>query len=177
MRYNIFHVVHKGLKASMYQAALDIVQNDFWNTDETAIIIDRVQNLVLLFEKYTLFEDGVVLPAIGKYEPSVTDCFEKEHRQGYLLGKDLLQSLSAYQEAPVITSKAIAGRMIQHAYTRFLIFNIEDMTKKEDVLNKILWRYYSDAELAAISRQATTFDIFPLPGNSVAKGLNNAETA
>ena len=34
-----------------------------------------------------------------------------------------------------------------------MLFNIEHMAKEEYVLNPILWRYYTDAELMAIKQQ------------------------
>jgi hypothetical protein len=58
------------------------------------------------------------------------------------------------------------------------VFNLEHMAKEEDVLNKILWRYYTDAELMAITGQI----ISEVPTDYVGKynrwmmrGLNNAE--
>ena len=40
-RYNIFHQVHKGLKALLYETALQVQQTGFWNADEADDVIGQ----------------------------------------------------------------------------------------------------------------------------------------
>ena len=103
-----------------------------------------------MFDKHADAEDSFVFPAIEKYEPSVSDAFEQEHVQDHILGQLLSSSLALYSSAAVITDKAEAGRQVQSAYMKFMLFNLEHMAKEEEILNPILWRYYSDEELNAI---------------------------
>ena len=62
-------------------------------------------------------------------------------------------TISLYKNAGIITEKSEAGTQVHAAFSKFMLFNIEHMAKEEDVLNPILWRYYTDAELMAISQQ------------------------
>src|SRR5436190_1253681 len=158
-RYNIFHQIHKGLRAMLYETAIKVQHADFWNVDETEDTIENINEVVRLFDMHAFHEDNHVFPAVEKYDPAIADAFEQEHVQDHLLGELLSNSIERWKNASIITEKA-------------------DIAKEEDVLNKILWRYYTDAELMAITGQI----ISEVPTDYVGKynrwmmrGLNNAE--
>ncbi len=152
-RYNIFHRVHKGLRALLYETAIQVQHTDFWNVEEAEELILRMEELVRLFDKHAHTEDHFVFPAVQKYEPSIVDAFEQEHKKDHLLGQLLSAAIDLYRNAEVITDKAQVGSQVNTAFVKFMVFNLEHMAKEEDVLNGILWRYYSDAELMAITRE------------------------
>ena len=152
-RYNIFHQVHKGLRALLYETAIQLQHTDFWNVDEAEETIDRINEVIRLFEKHAHSEDTYVFPAVEKYDPAVADAFEQEHVKDHFLGQLLEESISLYKNSPVITEKAEAGKLVHSAFVKFMVFNLEHMAKEEDVLNRLLWRHYSDAELMAITQQ------------------------
>lgn len=152
-RYNMFNQIHKGLKALLYDTAIHIQHTDFWNVDDAAVVIERIREVVFLFDKHAHSEDNFVFPAVKKYEPSVADLFEQEHVKDHELGEALAGALAAYEAAPTLNEKVAAAPLISQSYTRFLVFNLEHMAKEEDVLNKILWRYYSAEELVGITHE------------------------
>jgi hypothetical protein len=177
-RYNIFHQIHKGLRAMLYETAIKVQHADFWNVDETEDTIENINEVVRLFDMHAFHEDNHVFPAVEKYDPAIADAFEQEHVQDHLLGELLSNSIERWKSASIITEKAEIAREIQYAYVKFMVFNLEHMAKEEDVLNKILWRYYTDPELMAITGQI----ISEVPTDYVGKynkwmmrGLNNAE--
>ena len=150
-RYNIFHMVHKGLRALLYDTAMRIQHTDCWDVEAATGLIGRIRQVIALFDQHAHCEENFVFTAIKKYEPSVADLFEQEHVKDHELGEQLAQVLAAYEDAPVLSGKVAIAPQIGQAFTRFLAFNVEHMAKEEDVLNKILWRYYSDEELAGIT--------------------------
>ena len=152
-RYNMFNQVHKGLRALLYDTAIFIQHTDFWNVDEAGDALRRIREVVSLFDRHAHAEDSFVFPAVKQYEPSVADLFEQEHIKDHQLGEELLGASSAYAAAAVITGKALIAPRICQLFNRFVAFNLEHMTKEEEILNPILWRYYSDEELVEITRQ------------------------
>lgn len=152
-RYNMFNQVHKGLRALLYDTAMRVQHTDFWNVEEAGDTLRRIREVISLFDKHAHAEDNFVFPAIKKYEPSVADLFEQEHIKDHQLGEELLGASNAYEAAAVITGKALIAPRICRLYDRFVAFNLEHMLKEEEVLNPILWRYYSDEELFEITRQ------------------------
>ena len=178
MRYNAFHQIHKGLRALLYETGIQLQHADFWNAEETDAVIERITEVVRLFEEHADKEDAFVFPAIEKYDPAIADAFEREHVKDHLLGHQLSDAIAACKAAPVITEKAQAGFAIHRAYEKFMAFNLEHMAKEEEILNRILWRHYTDEELLDITRQI----IAHVPADSMQRynkwmmrGLNNAE--
>jgi iron-sulfur cluster repair protein YtfE (RIC family) len=179
-RYNIFNQIHKGLRALLYETALQVQHTDFWNIDEADEAIAKIEDVIRLFEKHAYSEDTYVFPVLEKYEPSLADTFEQEHVKDHALAKLLEKTLTAYKRAEIITDKVPAAKEIQAAYNEFMVFNLEHMAKEERVLNPILWRYYTDHELMAVTQQI----VANVPQEYMAKyskwmmrGLNNAEIA
>ena len=179
-RYNIFNQIHKGLRALLYETAQQIQHTDFWNVDEATTVIEKIHEVVRLFEKHADSEDNYVFPPIEKYEPSVADAFEQEHVKDHFLGELLTSAVTLYKDAKVISEKAEAGRQIQSAYFKFMAFNLEHMAKEEDIINPLLWRYYADADLVAITQEIIAHvppDYMAQYSKWMMRGLNTAEIA
>jgi iron-sulfur cluster repair protein YtfE (RIC family) len=174
----MFNQVHKGLRALLYETALQVQHTDFWNVEEAEATIESINEVVRLFEKHAHSEDTYVFPAIEKYEPSVADAFEQEHVKDHFLGQLLTESTALYMKADIITLKVEAAKQVYPAFVKFMVFNLEHMAKEEEIINPLLWRYYTDADLLAITQQI----VANIPPEHMMKfskwmirGLNNAE--
>jgi hypothetical protein len=152
-RYNSFNLIHKGLRAALYQTAMQLQRTDFTEETETEESLNRVKEVVMLFEGHAQKEDTYVLPAISEYEPSVVATFHNEHEEDEKLGKELNKAVQKIENSTQLLEKIIAGRELTEAFVRFMVFNLNHMAKEENILNKILWRYYSDDEIKAIVAQ------------------------
>ncbi len=152
-RYNIFNQVHKALKAMLYESSLILQQTNFADTEEAETALEKVKQVVDMFDSHAAHEDEFILPVIGKYEPSVVDAFDQEHEKDHALTEKLRGLLVAYRHALKTEVKTETGQAILNAFIEFMIFNLEHMAKEETVLNKILWRYYTDAEIQVLSQK------------------------
>ena len=179
-RYNIFLLIHKGLRAALYQTALQLQQTDFTSDNETEEALNKVREIVMLFEGHAEKEDHFILPAISSYEPSVVASFETEHVKDEALGKQLEVCISRVENADALLEKLIAGRELLDSFVSFTVFNLQHMAKEEDIINRILWRYYSDDEIRSISRELTkTIDPWmqDFYASWMLRGINNSEAA
>jgi hypothetical protein len=177
-RYNIFNIIHKGLRAALYQTALQLQQTDFTEAEATEEATNRVREIVLLFEGHAEKEDHFILPAVEEYEPSVVTTFNSEHQEDEKLGIELNLSVERVLATTTLLEKIVAGRELTEAFVRFMVFNLNHMAKEENILNKILWRYYSDEEIKDLSRQISQ-SVAPWMQDFYAtwmlRGINNAE--
>jgi hypothetical protein len=174
----MFHQIHKGLRALLHETALKLQRTDFWHLEEAEDCIEIIEELVELFDKHAHSEDNFIFSAVEKYEPAIADAFEKEHVQDHLLSKRLIGSIQAYRNAPVINEKIVASKSIHVDYIKFMVFNLEHMGKEEEVLNPLLWRYYSDKELHGITQQIISSippGLLQRYNAWMMRGLNNAE--
>ena len=152
-RYNIFYQIHKALRAILYDTASQLQQTDFSNEKEGNAAAGQVELVMVLFDKHADTEDGFILPAIEKYEPSVSTLFAEEHVEDHALSARMRDLLSGYQAAVDEEQRSLLGQGITIAFTEFLVFNLEHMAKEESVLNELLWRYYSDGELMQLTQR------------------------
>jgi Hemerythrin HHE cation binding domain len=177
-RYNIFYLVHKGLRALLYETALLIQQTDFSNAEETEISLTQLETVLELFDKHAHTEDILIFSAIEQYEPSVVDAFEQEHEKDHALGERLKEFSAAFVNAGTEDGKIILGKKINQAFIDFMVFNLEHMAKEEDIINSALWRYYTDAELHGITQKIVA--AIPPPAMAqyskwMMRGLSNSE--
>lgn len=177
-RYNIFLLIHKGLRASLYHTALQLQQTDFIADDEAENAVNRVKEIVMLFNEHAHKEDSFILPLVHQYEPSVAASFEDEHVKDEELGSQLQAGVEKLAEASTLLEKLIAGRKLMETFESFLVFNLQHMAKEEEILNSILWRYFSDEEIVAISNKIT-LSVAPWMQDFYAtwmlRGINNTE--
>lgn len=156
-RYNIFYHVHKGLRAMLYDAGNRLQQTDFSNTDEITALCDRLSNVLNLFDKHAATEDQFILPAISQYEPAVSTLFAEEHVQNHTLGEKLRSVIKGLQQSSNEYDHQTWGAVLRPLWVEFIVFNLQHMAKEEDVLNPLLWRYYSDEELQQITQQIIAY--------------------
>jgi Hemerythrin HHE cation binding domain len=177
-RYNIFYQVHKGLRALLYETALLLQHTDFTNADEAELAIEQLQSVVELFDKHAHTEDTLVFAAITQHEPSIVHAFEKEHEEDHALGCRMNGIILSYAHAVCSGDKYEIGKCITNAFIEFMIFNLNHMAKEEDIINKALWKHYSDAELHGITQRIIAG--IPQPqmiqfSQWMMRGLNNIE--
>ncbi len=177
-RFNMFNQIHKALRALLYDTSLILQQTWFGDADEAEISLDKVKMVVDIFDKHAQHEDNYVLPAIQQYEPSLVDTFELEHIRDHEMSERLRGLLIVFSMAQKSQVKLETGQAIILAFQEFMIFNLQHMAKEEAVLNKVLWRYYSDEELLAINQQiVATIPVEEMAVSSawMMRGLSNTE--
>jgi hypothetical protein len=177
-RYNSFNIIHKGLRAALYQTALQLQQTDFTEADQTEEALNKVREIVLLFEGHAHKEDHFILPMINEYEPSVVASFNAEHEEDERLGNELNGAIEKVADASSLLEKIVSGRELTESFVRFMVFNLEHMAKEEDIINKILWRYYSDEEIKAVTAQISASTppwMLDFYAKWMLRGINNSE--
>ena len=167
-RYNIFNAVHKALRTILYDTATLLQQTNFMETAEAETAFEKVREVVDVFKLHAAQEKEYVWPAIQRYEPSIADLFQQEHEKDPAMGEGLLGLIVVYRHAIKAGVKIETGQAINRAFTGFLIVNLGHMAREEAVLNKILWRYYTDRDLGEISSELLTVSRGPVVGTASA---------
>ena len=106
-RYNSFNIIHKGLRAALYQTALLLQQTDFADQEQAEEAVNKVKEIIMLFEGHAHKEDNYVLPLINEYEPSVVTAFNNEHEEDAKLGNELNDAVQKLQDSADTIEKAI----------------------------------------------------------------------
>jgi hemerythrin-like domain-containing protein len=178
MRYNTFYQVHKALRAMLYETATELQRTDFNNEEETRSVIASINTVVDVFDKHAYNEDHFVFPAVEQYEPSVVDAFEQEHVRDHELSTQLRTLINIYGSLSTDEERIQLGSALRKAFVDFLAFNLVHMAKEEDVINNLLWRYYTDEQIRAIEKQIIsnqTPESIAVVWRWMLRGLSNTE--
>jgi len=177
-RYNLFHKIHKGLRALLYDTSMLLQRTDFTIEDEARDAICRVQFVLTLFNEFQDSEDGYVLPVMMTYEPGVADAFEQDHEEAYILGEKINRLIADFKSVTLPLEKVSISNELVAMFEEFTLFNILHMTREEQLANKMLWRYYTDAELQKIAWKivnSTESQVIMPYSKWMIRGLNNNE--
>ncbi len=153
MRYNTFYQVHKALRAMLYETAIELQRTDFNIGEEVTSLLANITTVVDVFDKHAYNEDHFVFPAVEQYEPSVVDSFEQEHVKDHELSTQLRTLINIYSSLETDEQRIQLGSAVRKAFVDFLAFNLVHMAKEEDIINNLLWRYYTDEQIRAIEKQ------------------------
>ena len=149
----MFNQIHKALRVWMYDTATLINQTDFDNPEQTSVATERLHQLLDMFDNHADHEDTLVFPLLQPYEPSVVEALEQEHVTDHALVQRLKGFLLALDHAVSTEAKTELGHSLNTAFIDFMVFNLQHMKKEETVINNLLWRYYSDPDLVAVSQK------------------------
>lgn len=177
-RINIFHLLNKGLKASLHHTALQIQQTNFAAEEEAAETVGRVLELIMIFEVRANQLQKHLYPEISIFEPSVTATLIGEADKE----KELIRELQLWADRNIGCSdgaeKLRTSDEIEKAFHAFFLFELADLAWREKLINDILWRYYKDEEIMLLS-EAMRRDMDPWIEDFFAtwilKGINNSE--
>jgi hypothetical protein len=177
-RYNPFTLIHKALRAMLYDTALTIQQTCFADTEQAEIALEKVETVIYNFEKHALHEDTHVLPAIHAFQPELQSRFEEEHEEDELLGNRLTTLVLMYRSLLTTEERVACGSALSRAFVEFLAFNLEHMAKEEALIAPVLWANYTDEELLCINQKIVA-SIPPqemmVSATWMMRGINNSD--
>jgi hypothetical protein len=150
-RFNSFNMIHKALRAMLYDTALCLQQIYFADIEEADDALNKVETVIAQFDQHALHEDTYVLPAIRILDPNLVAVFEGEHEEDHALGEKLKHIINMFRATSGAEERIACGSALIHAFREFMIFNLEHMAKEEVDINKVLWENYTDAQLMEIN--------------------------
>lgn len=178
LRYNSFNQVHKGLRAMLYEAALELQQTNMSEKEAGENAIARMEEVLMLFESHAHNEDHFFNVPLEKSNPEVAVMFEKEHEEDHRLGRVLSDLIAQWRSEITNEKRETTGRNLFYAFNEFIAFNLYHMNKEEIELNEALWKVYSDSEIKTIEQtlvQQTPPEKMMKYAKWMIRGINDAE--
>lgn len=179
-RFNSFKIIHKALRALLYDTALSLQQTNFTDANQLAEVIQKVQNTVYLFEQHAHHEDNHILPAIELYEPKLVADFEQDHDIDHALGDAIKKLITMFEDINNGEDATMLGSALNKAYFDFMVFNLEHMSKEEVLINEALWKHYTDEQLVLLNQILVTnipAEEKALTAKWILRGVNDREAA
>jgi hypothetical protein len=152
-RYNSFYLIHKGLRAMLYDTALTLQQTDFSNIETSMNALAKVNDVLFAFDNHAHHEDHFIFPMVEAHEPALAESFEKEHVEDHRLSDNLKNLLAIYENALLDEERIVCGSAITKSFVEFMVFNLQHMAKEEVYINEALWKYYTDEQIISESQK------------------------
>lgn len=146
-RFNAFFMIHKGLRAMMYEVSMSLQHTDFAHATEYPHPLEKLNHLVEIFDAHAGHEDGYIFPLLQACNPALQDEMEKEHVTDIALSNELRSLMAQFKSATDTEEKRVLGNKICYTYYEFIAFNLKHLNKEEIVVNESLWNHYTDADI------------------------------
>jgi len=148
-RVDLFAVIHKMLRVSIFDTAALIAQADFANPAERAHVLDKFDETFAFLSEHHQHEDDHVMAVVMEVAPQVAEQLEADHGD---LDRALaeLQSLAASLRQADAAAAMTLGGELHLAFSVFIGDYLKHMAKEEVDVNAALWEHLSDDALVAV---------------------------
>jgi len=177
-RYNLFQLIHKGLRAALLQVSLQLQQTDFNLEEEAEETIGKVLEVVMLFRDQADREKKYILPLVSEWEPAICATLQNTYLKSHNLSVILYKLAERFPGCNATNEKLDCAMSISETFQSFTILNLAQLSEKETIINNILWRHYSDEAIMHHSgrmERNTAPWIADFYAGWIARGLNNRE--
>jgi len=148
-RFDIYAIIHKGLRAAMADALLAAGRLDARDAREVTDVVARVDALLGFCQLHLEKENRFVHPAMEARRPGSTAGTVAEHVGHEAAIARLRRRVDALARAPAAT-RAGAAHDLYLELSLFVGESFVHMHEEETANNAVLWACYSDAEIVAI---------------------------
>ncbi len=177
-RYNVFLMIHKGLRAFMYDVSVNIQHTNFATAGGFPHSLEKLENLLDTFDKHGHHEDEHIFNMLAACNPQLQAEMEQEHVTDHALSDKLRTLTERYRNTSDTAEHIAIGSEIAYALNDFIAFNLTHLNKEEIVVNASLWQHYTDEDiLAANMRMIATLSPEEVQHSAtwMMRGCNDAE--
>lgn len=153
-RFNIFQSSHAALRSLLLDTSLLIQFTDFSDAAKVQETFDQVTELVLDCHRQAEEESRYIIPAILRFHKNAPECFSAETYGRNSPANNLLRRMNRIEDAKGSKSRVkSAANMLSAGFRRFAEQVILSMKMQEEMLNPLLWSYYTDEDLQEIQER------------------------
>jgi hypothetical protein len=150
-RYNIYAVIHKGLRAWMAHTLQALGRADWLDAQDSAAALDELRSLLAVCRTHLAHENDFIHPAMEARRPGSSGQTLGDHGE-HIHAIDTLLARAAALETARGPQRLELGHALYLALAMFTAENHEHMDIEEVRNNAALWAAYSDAEIHAIEQ-------------------------
>lgn len=151
-RYDIYALIHKGLRAYLSHVLLEVGRTDWRCATNRSSSLLAVRELLGVCEAHLEQKHDRVLPAMEARRPGASKEAQLSY-QGHRHAINQLQDVAATVEVANHYNRESAGEWLYRELAMFVADNLELMATEERYNNRVLWDTHSDAEIIEIEQQ------------------------
>lgn len=151
-RYNIYTIIHKGLRGFMTDVLMRLGRMDVTDDFERVVAIEQARALLATCRSHLRHENEFVHTALERARPGFTARIAQEHVEHEAAIAHLESKLAELFDAPVASRAAVAQSLYQ-ALSVFIAENFAHMVVEETENHRALVEAYSEEEVMDIERE------------------------
>jgi hypothetical protein len=148
-RVDLFTTIHKGLRALLFEAALEAARVDLSATCEVDALAGRIERMLGFLDEHARLEDAEIVPALRLVDPVLAATLAAEHCTHPSVHAAVERATRALTLAPE-GERGIAGKHLMRVVNQLVSMQLLHMNHEETVVNAVLWGAFGDAELLAM---------------------------
>lgn len=152
-RLNIFDNAHNALRDTLYSTALRLQRIDVHVRAEAYAAIVQVRRSLEQLEEHMRLEEAFVFDALFEYEPGIIDSLLQQQQTSKAIIKRVSASLNEINLHSPRLAPLSAWKQLSVQYGELVSIILQQMKNEEEMLNAILWCYYSHKHLIAVQQQ------------------------
>jgi hypothetical protein len=151
-RREIYHLVHKGLRAAMSDALVRLGRVDLSGLETRKGALDAVTDLLHMCREHVEHENAFLHTAMEKAVPGSSQVCTADHGHHVTAIRNLETRIEEARRAdPQMRERAF--KVLYRLLASFVAENFAHMEIEESSNTELLWRHYSDADILSIEHQ------------------------
>lgn len=148
-RVDLFTMTHKGVRALLFETAVDAARLDLSSTSEVDDLVARIERLLGFIDEHARLEDAEIVPALRRIDPVLAATLATEHQSHASVHGVVERAARMLALAPP-RQRGVAGKHLMHVVNQLVSMQLLHMGHEETVVNAVLWGAFGDGELLAI---------------------------
>lgn len=151
-RFEIYQLVHKGLRAFMLEVLTQVGRLDCQDDDDVLETVEKVRGLILICRSHLLHENQFIHAAMEACVAGSACVTAQDHIDHELACQRLEQRLGKLLQRRDTARQQQANKLYRQL-ALFIAENFAHMHVEEIDNTQALWQHYSDAELLALQQR------------------------
>ena len=149
-RQDLFTVVHKAIRAMIYDVGPKLQTADFTDGRITKENITQLEKILRMLREHSENEDRFVFAEVHRFDPGMVDVLKDEHRK---IEKrlDLVNGVIGRMQSPATTEQKIeTGDELNRRFNELVAFYLTHLYHEETTILPATWKYFTDEQLVVI---------------------------
>lgn len=149
MRVDLFTTIHKGIRALLFEAALETARVDLSSTWEVDRVVAQIERMLGFLDEHARLEDAEIIPALRVVDPVLAATMCAEHQTHPSVHAAVLRAARAVALAPE-GERGTGGKHLMRAVNQLVSMQLLHMNHEETTVNAVLWGAFGDSDLIAM---------------------------
>ena len=149
-REDLFTLIHKALRALLYDLGLKLQANEFTDKIATLALLPRIPHDLQICTKHAEDEEEFVFADMRDLEPELIATLEKEHQEIEALGAVVVGKMGEVDAQEDPDELMAAGIKLNLAFNEYIAFFLKHLNYEEETILPVSQKHFSDEQLLAM---------------------------